>query len=183
MLTFNEYSPLIEHVINTSSNADKQKYKQQVWDILQLSYQYIGGIKGSGFESPDDMVNKIPFWKLVKKDGKIVAVMLYKDKNGRKMVACGSDGTSIGKAACKKMILDDIKHARAYGEISDALVGYVKKVLTASEIKKYFIPADQVEKILNKPVKVTGKFTYTRIIGDHPHEKMMYGKPHQRFKQ
>lgn len=186
MLKFADYNleiqSLNEHVINTSSNDEKEKYKDQVWDILELSYRYIGGIKGSGFESADDMVRKIPYWKLVKKDGKIVAVMLYKDKNGRKMVACGSDGSSIGKAACKKMIIDDIKHARAYGEISDALVKYVKKTLTSAEIDKYFIAADKVGDILNKDVKTTGKYTYIREISGEQHEKMMYGKTGMKFK-
>ena len=93
-MNFNQFdntiTTLFEHVINTSSRQDKLKYKDEVWNILQLSYQYIGGIKGSGFSSADEMVEKIPYWKLVKKNDKIVAVMLYKDKNGRKMVACGS---------------------------------------------------------------------------------------------
>ena len=42
--------------------ATKEKYKDQVWAILQRSYQSIGGIQGKGFESADDMM-KLPMWK------------------------------------------------------------------------------------------------------------------------
>jgi hypothetical protein len=52
---------LVEHIIseryvNAVGMDDrvqsiKQKYMDQVWDILQQSYAPIGGIKGKGFES------------------------------------------------------------------------------------------------------------------------------------
>lgn len=181
MLRFIDF--INENYKNITTKQDKQKYKDQVWDILTKSYQYIGGIKGSGFESSHVMVDRIPYWKIFTRDGKVIAVMLYKDKNGRKMVACGSDGSAEGKQIVKRMIEDDIRHQRAYGEISDALVAYVNRHFTKDEISKYFVPADQVSKILNKPVKPIDKYTYTRLIGGEQHEKMMYGKPHQQFKQ
>lgn len=181
MIHFEQF--LCENYKNLTSIEDKQKYKKQVWDVLDKSYQYIGGIKGSGFESIDAMLKNIPYWKIFTRNDKVIAVMLYKDKNGRKMVACGSDGSSEGKQIVKRMIQDDIRHQRAYGEISDALVGYVKKHFTADEIAKYFVKADQAGQILNKKVKPTGQFTYVRMIGGEPHEKMMYGKTHQKFKQ
>ena len=69
--------------------------------MLQKSYAYIGGIKGSGFENPDNMVNKIKMWKIVKKNGKILAGIMYKDKNYRKAVAVFTDGTKEGKKRLK----------------------------------------------------------------------------------
>ena len=181
MLQFLDF--INENYKNITSKQHKQKYKDQVWDVLTKSYQYIGGIKGSGFENAQMMVDVIPYWKIFTRDDRVIAVMLYKDKNGRKMVACGSDGSVEGKRIVKRMIEDDIRHQRAYGEISDALVAYVLKHFTKDEIAKYFVPADQVSKILNKPVKPISQYAYTRVIGGEQHEKMMYGKPNQQFKQ
>lgn len=80
------------------------------------------------------------------------------------------------------MAVHDIKHQRAYGEVSDAVQRFIIKHLTEDEIEKYFVPAEQVEAILHKPIKPTGKFTYIREIGGHEHEKMMYGVPGKGFK-
>lgn len=123
MISFSDF--LVEHVENLSSSEAKEKYVDEVWQILQDSYKYCGGIHGSGFKSKQDMIDNVPFWKLQKKGG---------------------------------------------------------KNLTEDEIEKYFVPAEQVETILHKPVKPTGKFTYTREIGGHEHEKMMYGVPGKGFK-
>ena len=38
---------------------EKEKYVDEVWDMLQTAYSSIGGIKGSGFESKEDMIKKI----------------------------------------------------------------------------------------------------------------------------
>lgn len=180
MLTFEQF--LNEHFVNIVDDDEKQKYKDQVWNILDLSYKNIGGVKGSGFQSPDDMVKNIPYWKLARKNGKIVACMLYKDKKGRKVVACGSDGTVEGKIQVKQMILDELRRERSYGEVSDNLMHYILHKLSNEEIEKYFIPAKKVGEILGKPVKITGKYTYVREIGGEQHEKMMFGKLHQKFK-
>ena len=180
MISFSDF--LVEHVENPSSVEAKKKYVDEVWQILQDSYKYCGGIHGSGFKSKQDMIDNIPFWKLQKKGGKIVACVMYKDKGGRKMVALGSDGSPEGKKAVRQFIFDDIKHQRAYGEVSDAVQRFIIKHLTEDEIEKYFVPAERVEAILHKPVKPTGKFTYTREIGGHEHEKMMYGVPGKGFK-
>ena len=75
----------------------KEKYVDDVWKILQDSYRKIGGIKGSGFNDEKDMMKKIWFWKLYKQQGRPVAVIMYKDREGRKMVALGTDGSDKAK--------------------------------------------------------------------------------------
>lgn len=171
---------LLERYVNVFSTEEKQSFADDVWEILVTSYAKIGGIKGSGFESKSSMISKIPFWKLVRKDGKIVAVMLYKDKNGRKLVALGSNGTSEGKEAIKKMFMEELKTQRAYGEISGPALKFVMKFFE-SELKNVLIPAKTVSKILGKDVEITGEFTYTRQIGGSKEEKIMYGKEGQRI--
>ena len=71
----------------------KRKHVDAVWDMLQHSYAKIGGIHGSGFSSKEDMIAKIPMWKIGKTGGRVNSVVLYKDKEGRKSVAAGTDGS------------------------------------------------------------------------------------------
>jgi hypothetical protein len=47
--------------------------------MIQKAYADQGGMHGSGFKSPEDMVKNIPMWKLSKKDGKVTSVAMYKD--------------------------------------------------------------------------------------------------------
>lgn len=79
---------LNERFINALPNDDdiKQKFADQVWDVLQYSYRELGGLKGSGFNSKEDMIKNIPFWKMVTKNGVVHAVVMYKDRGGRKSV-------------------------------------------------------------------------------------------------
>jgi hypothetical protein len=61
---------LQERFVNLiGDDARKERHKDAAYDMLQQTYASIGGIKGSGFNSPDDMVENIPFWKLAFKDG------------------------------------------------------------------------------------------------------------------
>ena len=171
------YNKLInEKYLNLFNTEAKEEYVDQVWDILQAAYEYIGGLKGNGFSSKEDMIKNIPFWKLVKKDGKIIACQLYKDKNGRKLIAGASDGTAEGKKYFKRILFDDITRERSYIEISDKMIYVIKKLL-GDDLEKYVIPSNQVSQILNKDIIITGPYTYKRKIGSEMIEKMMLGTP------
>lgn len=188
MLSFQEYfnnkSLLLERYLNTVKKSEKELYAQQVWDILQYSYRNIGGIKGSGFNSVEDMIKNIPFWKLVISNGKVNVCFLYKDVNGRKLVAIGCrEGQSN---LVKKMLIDEIKYQRSYGEVSKAPLRIIRKYLPDWE--KYFVDKNDVSKILGKEVDINAtpdedprnfheKYTYSRKIGNELHSKMLYGKP------
>ena len=141
--------------------------------MLQSSYASIGGLKGSGFKSVEDMVNNIKLWKLAKDNGKIVAGILYKDKhNIRKTVAIFTDGTKKGKEKFKNMIKDDFE--RASIEVSHDLLKYIQRNLT-SLVKKYAIPSDKVSNILGKDIKIIDKYRYERDINGTKIIKMMLG--------
>lgn len=74
----------------------KNQYIDQVWQILQDSYKDIGGLQIFG--RPQDLLKANNMWKMVTRNGKVVAVVIYKRRNGgRKLVAGGSDGTDTGK--------------------------------------------------------------------------------------
>jgi hypothetical protein len=130
--------------------ALKNHYKNQVWDILQSTYKPIGGIKGSGFRDPDDMVQNIPFWKLAVKDGKVHAVILYKDKDGRKSVASGTAGTDYGKERSADIMRND--PVRAYGEKSKAALGALMKQIPWDQLKSKTMTPAAAEQILGDPV-------------------------------
>lgn len=184
MLTFHQY--LNEHFDNITSRQYKEKYRDQVWDILTKSYQYIGGIRGSGFANSQQMVDTIPYWKLYRVYDDVKAVILYKDKNGRKMVALGSDQSEQGKRVLKRMMIDEIVSRRSYGEISDAVLKFYQRHLTKQQIEKYFVKA--VDAIKRFPqdqqddIKIIDEYTYERTIGNQRHRKMMYGPTNQSFK-
>lgn len=173
-------SVLLEKFINLfNADKDKEKYKDIVWDLLQKSYAPLGGIKGSGFESPDAMVKKIKLWKLYLKNGKIVAGILYKDKNYRKAVAVFTDGSKEGKEALKQMLKDDL--SRSVIEVSHSLKKFLEKNLP-SFVNKYKIPCKYAQKLLPNDEIECDKdgYQYYRDIGGEKIKKLMLGIP-QKF--
>lgn len=140
---------LSERFINLiGDDPRKEKYKNDVYDLLRRSYASIGGIKGNGFNNPSDMVENIPFWKLVLKNGELVAVAMYKDKNGRKRVALGTDGSDIGKAAIRD--INSHENSRSYGELSKASLGLFLK--STDDPYEEIVPIDQVQKLVKDDI-------------------------------
>lgn len=43
-------------MLDADSVELKRKYVDQVWDIIQIAYKKIGGPKGTGFRSKEDMI-------------------------------------------------------------------------------------------------------------------------------
>jgi hypothetical protein len=197
MLSFGEL--LSERYTNIiGDNELKQQYKQAVWDVLQLSYKQVGGIKGSGFSSPDDMVKNIPFWKLAIKGGAVVAVVLYKDNGGRKFVALGTNGTEVGKRSIVDMMKNDLN--RSYGEVSKAALGVLMKQVPWDVLKHFVKTPEEAKTItgkddvrpvsevpfndLSKDAKKTlenypqlRKYGYLRNIGGDIYFKVLLGTP------
>ena len=195
---------LIERFINLfdtpQDKEKKQKYADEVWDILQKSYAKIGGIASSGFKSKEDMIDNIPFWKLGTSNGKVVAVRMYKEKFGRKGVASGTDGSEEGKKKYASMAKDDITHRRSYNEVSSAALAFLIKKWDEEkygDLRKYIIKPEQAQKILGDklyfPVPEDDAeavkyphlkdYLYQREIGGHKHTKLMIGTPHQSLKK
>lgn len=191
-MSFPLFRFLTERFINLlPRDADKKNaLKDEVYAMLQKAYADQGGIAGSGFSSPDDMVERIPFWKIVRKNNRIVAVGMYKDTAGRKRVAVATDGTPQGKQAAAEMALSDLTQGRAYGEVSGKSLSFARKQF---DIKPFLIPFDQAAKMLAKrgddaqrPAEDDPEvirhpdlkdYFYTRIIGGEPHTKVMVGTP------
>lgn len=172
---------------------DKEKREMvvdEVWDILQDSYRPIGGIHGNGFRSKEDMIKSIPFWKLVRRGGKIVTVVMYRDKAGRKMVAAGTDGSTEGKNGLAEILSDDLKRDRSYTELSGKLLSFVSNTVGESILAGYLMTPEQFSKVTGDEISDPPsddpevlkhsrikKFFYQREIGGVMHTKVAMGTP------
>lgn len=198
MKTFKEYlEENYKNFIGPQSKADKEKWSRRVWDILVKSYAPIGGIKGSGFSSRQDMIDNIPFWKIYVKNGKVLAAALYKDKNGRKLVAIATDGSDFGKK-----IVTDIFKANlgvSYGEKSGPALALMVKTVPWEQLQNFLLTPEQVKKLtgddifsvksygvdkLDKVDRMTydkfpqlSPYFYVRDLGGEKHLKVSMGTP------
>lgn len=97
-----------ETFVNCKDKMQMRRYADVVWNLLQRSYAYCGGIKN--VESVDELIRDTNLWKLYRKDGEIKAVICYTDrKGGRKMCLMGQDGSEVGRKMVKKMLEDDFR--------------------------------------------------------------------------
>lgn len=148
---------LFERFVNLFSPEEKKKAMDEVWDLLELTYAEIGGLMGAGKEN---LIKTPGMWKLVRKEGKIIAGILYRDKKGRKIRLVLHNNTPAGKDWVKKIIKEDIAHGRSWGEVSGAL----EKVMIKLGAKP--IPNTKAEEILGRSIKTLDKdgVHYTREI-------------------
>lgn len=180
-----------ERYVNTFKDdvETRNKYKQEVYDLIQEAYKEIGGFKGRGFNSPDDLVKNIDMWKLKIRDGKVIAGKMYKDRSGRKSVCTFTNGSSEGVEELKKMIEADAK--RSYSEVSSKLLWFIVKTFGESFVKKYAISVEDVKKLLvDDEIRTDNvdekylekyptlkKFFYTRELGGSFETKIAFGTP------
>lgn len=161
---------LLEHYVNLLTREDKEKYVDQVWDMLQKAYEPIGGFKSAA--DKDDLIGS-SIWKLIRKGGKIVSVAIYKDQFGRKSIAIATDGTPEGKAELIKLKSEDFKLQRAWCEAS----GKAETLLVKTGAKP--LSNKLAAKLTRKEIlgyDVDGVH-YTRLIQGEPHVKAIYGFP------
>lgn len=160
---------LVEHVINAFKPADKERYADLVWDMLQTGYASVGGFHSS--PDKEDLVNNTGLWKLVKRGDVITAVSIYKDHYGRKAIAATTDGTTQGRKDYSMISKEDMQQNRAWAEAS----GAPEKILMrmgAKPLPNKFAHILTGKEILN--LNPDG-YHYTRMIGGEPHEKIIFG--------
>ena len=146
MKNFKEF--ITERFVNlhADDHEEKMKHASEVHGMLQKAYASQGGLKGKEFDTPESMVKHIPLWKMHKKDGKIHAVALYKDKSGRKRVAIGTDRSPEGKKGITNIIKNDVSQKRSYSEISGKSLEFHKAHMNVKEVALH---KDEARKILN----------------------------------
>jgi hypothetical protein len=160
---------LFEHFVNAVTPEEKAPYAETVWDILQQAYGAIGGFKGAA--SAEELVHTPGLWKLSRRNGKIVAVALYKDMYGRKAIAFGTDGSIDGKRDFYNLRDEDLKLNRMWVEAS----GAIEKVLLKAGARP--VPAKYASSLTGKEILSINPdgFHYTRLLQGHPYEKIIFG--------
>lgn len=175
---------LTEAYKNLFTKEDKEKWLDEVFDILQSSYAAIGGIKTNGIKTKEEALTSPLMWKISVRDGKVKTATIYKDDGtGRKMVLVGTDGSKEAKTELKKIVYQDL--FRSYGEISDDLEKFITRNFP-KDIKKFSIPNTEVCNQLKFgefkiPETDNDGFHYDRKIGKHWHRKLMIGTPGKRI--
>lgn len=164
---------ICERFVTALNKDDMKKYIDIVWPMIVKAYEPIGGT--AGMNSPEQLIKETDIWKMVRKNGKIIAVRVYSTKRGgRKSCYCATDGTKEGKEALYKIIEEDMKREdrQAWAECSGKMEHiYLKHGATP-------IPADIAQMIMKdkKFDKISDDgYHYNRKIGGEPHEKMMVG--------
>lgn len=157
MLSFRQHiNENYKNFIGPDSRKDREQWVDQAWDIVQKSYAHIGGIKGSGFKSKQDMIDNIPFWKIYTKGDKLVAASFYKDKGGRKSIAIATDGSDLGK----KIVGDIFKASLgvSYGEKSGPALATMMKNVPWETLQTFMFTPAQLEKISGEKLIRVEKF-------------------------
>lgn len=202
MTTYKDFL-LTEKFVNLFlTDVDKEerhKYVDDVWDMMQKSYADIGGLLANGTRTKDDMINKIPFWKVAKVAGKVKAVIFYKDKGGRKRIAIGG---WPGDPDSKRVIIDsmkaDVKFKRGWGEVSSKSWSFMRKTFPQDVLMDMAIPVKTVQKLSPgkelipgigpdvgkwiKPNDAFKDFYYQRKLKGELHTKIALGTPGQTIK-
>ncbi|MFA7408578.1 MAG: hypothetical protein WCY93_12270 [Anaerolineaceae bacterium] len=184
-----------KNLIGPDSEDKRRHYADQVWKILVKSYQPMGGLKGNGFNSKEDMIKNIPFWKLYTKGDKVVAAAFYKDRNGRKAVAIATDGSDLGRVIVSQIFKASL--GVAWGEKSGPALATMMKVAPFEDLKSFILEPKVVAKLLDDPIETEvnpdkldpkDRFTwdkfpqlrpyfYVREIGGEKHLKASFGTP------
>lgn len=172
---------LNEHYINIFDDRKrKEEYFDAVKSILEKSYSDIGG--PLNLENYEQLLDDRYFWKLVKKEGRIVCCAIYRTNGSldyRKLSLVGTDESELGKNCLKDLLEEDSTEIdrHMFGEFS----GAVEHILT-----KYFnmpvIPAKTAERILRKLGKTIVRIEddgnhYIRNIKGSEQRKIMLGYP------
>lgn len=180
MISFTQY--LSEHILSIglkdSHDKYREKYRDQILHMLKTAYASIGGYSGlaAGSKEEDAAINDDITNCLIKatvRNDKVTTVTLYKQRAGRKIIACATDGTEQGKADFFKTKTEDHTMERAWAEASGAVEHILKK------IGNPVVSSTHAAKLTGKEIlrhDADGTH-YDRTIGGHVHTKVILGHP------
>jgi len=160
---------LTERFVNVFTPDDKQKYADEVWDMLQKAYEPSGGFATAS--SIEELIAKSAMWKLVMRDGDISALTIYKDVHGRKAIASATNQSLKGSKDYKMIRTADHKLERSWAEVSG------KPEILFHKMGAEPIPNKFAHILTSKHILKLNDdgYHYTRLIAGDPHEKIIYG--------
>lgn len=153
------------------------EYAVYIWELLQLSYKDIGGIRS--YKNLKDFQKKNHSAKIVLSNCNVIACATYRRIEGSyKMTAIGCNQQPEGKTALQEIIKSDIRDSglHFWCEVSGAIEHYFKKY------NGYAMPNVIAHEILNMPqneliLSKKDEVHYERAIGIEKelYEKMIFG--------
>lgn len=151
----------------------KHDFIKDHWHHIEKSYEKVGGFAGAA--SPEELANDLHMIKGVKRDGKVVGFLGYRDKHGRKVSVAATDGSDAGKKAYRDISAEDNKMTdrHAWAEKSGKPAEIADKMNTPK------VSSDHAERLTGKKIlkKHEDGHSYDRVIGGEVHTKKIYGNP------
>ena len=157
------------------SKDEKVFIVDDVFKILEDSYRDVKG--GLHFTDKDELINKTNLWKIIYLDEIIVGVIIYKAKNGLKMVALGiANFISRKSQSYIKTMLSAIfklTFSNTWMEVSEG----VEKFIIKNGGDVFFIKNTMAAQLTGKEILSldTDGYHYTRKINGVIKTKIMIG--------
>ena len=172
----------------SSSYNNIKELEDSLVDMLQGSYQFMGGWKG--LETPEALKKRFTNFYLIDidDDPEPDAGIYYTDWDGsRKASAIVSDETSDGKSAVRKLMKDFFTKSGSWIEVSGAPANIAIKKLGLDFVSSEKEIRSLLNKLPQEDIEFKGKHPdpsvdygdgwYTRTIGDKRVTKIIVGKP------
>jgi len=152
------------------SNEDIDDFKEDIFNIINSSYAYIGG--HIEFQKPDDIVNSdLNFWigADIDEDPEVDTIIGGKKTNfGTKLTASAQDGSRNAKISVMKKMAELLNTKGFYAETNLDLA-----LKRGTDWEK---DENIIRKVVGKSdIVMNEDGSYTRSIGGHPHRKVLVG--------
>jgi len=160
-----------------TATRDKVYIVDDIYDILYTSYKNVKG--GLHFSSKDELIIKTDAWRVIYYDAKIVGVVIYKAKQGLKMVAMGIH-TIIEKNMryiAKQTLINIFKFtfSHTWMEVSEA----AEKFILKNGGDNFLLPNRLAQQLTGKKILELCEdgYHYKREINGIIKTKVMIGTP------
>ena len=152
--------------------VQKAYFIDQVWEVLLESYSNIGG--GLLFVDKYALIHETSEWKITLSANNVASILIFKAKNGRKIVAMGIN-RRVNRA--RNLLITSLRQSLQYAwmEVSEMAETFVMKYCDGY---KYLIHNSKASVLLGKKVKPAHDgYHYLRVVGDITKEKIIIGVP------
>ena len=127
---------------------ERRLYAQRVWNLIITTYKEYGNSEDGNLYGAqmENLIETPGLWKLVERDGEIIAGVIFRKFKGNKMRLVFHNNTREGKNMLKALFLDEFRHGRCWGECS----GHLERILREECVP--MIPNTKAAEILGKEI-------------------------------